>query len=75
MNMAATSDGKARGNRLGVTDSRRMRIAEADITTLRMEALTVRTIRIRRRVIKRMGELPIARVPDTFSRHAIFEHG
>jgi hypothetical protein len=39
---AATSDGKAHGNLLGVTDSRRMRIAEADITTLRMAALLVK---------------------------------
>lgn len=39
---ASTSDGKAHGNLLGVTDSRRMRIAEADITTLRMAALMVK---------------------------------
>ena len=39
---AATSDLKAPKNLLGVTDSRRMRIAEADITTLRMAALMVR---------------------------------
>ncbi len=39
---AATSDGKAYENLLGVTDSRRMRIAEADITTLRMAALMMR---------------------------------
>lgn len=39
---AATSDGKAQENLLGVTDSRRMRIAEADITTLRMAAMMVR---------------------------------
>ena len=38
----ATSDGKAPRNLLGVTDSRRMRVAEADITTLRMAALMVR---------------------------------
>lgn len=40
---AATSDGKAHGNLLGVTDSRRMRIAEADIKTLRIAALMVRS--------------------------------
>lgn len=39
---AATSDGKARENLLGVTDSRRMRIAEADITTLRIAARMMR---------------------------------
>ena len=39
---AATNDGKARRNLLGVTDSLRMRKAEADITTLRAAALMVR---------------------------------
>ncbi|UUZ46655.1 antitoxin VbhA family protein [Massilia sp. B-10] len=39
---AATSDGKAQENLLGVTDSRRMRIAEADITTLKMAVLMMR---------------------------------
>lgn len=39
---AATSDLKAPKNLLGVTDSRRMRIAEADITTMRMAALMMR---------------------------------
>lgn len=35
----ATSDGRAQRNLIGVTDSARMRIAEADITTLRMAEL------------------------------------
>ena len=39
---AATSDGKAHGNLLGVTDSQRRRIAEADITTLRIAELMMR---------------------------------
>jgi hypothetical protein len=39
---AATSDGKAGENLFGVTNSNRMRIAEADITTLRMAVLKVR---------------------------------
>ena len=39
---ATTSDGRARRNLLGVTDSQRMRNAEADITTLRAAALMVR---------------------------------
>lgn len=39
---AAMSDGKANENLLGVTDSLRMRVAEADITTLRMAVLILR---------------------------------
>ncbi|MES2128958.1 MAG: antitoxin VbhA family protein [Pseudomonadota bacterium] len=39
---AATSDGKAQRNLLGVTDSLRMHIAEADISTLRIAALMER---------------------------------
>lgn len=39
---APTSDRKAVENLLGVTDSKRIRIAEADITTLRMAALIMR---------------------------------